>query len=279
MVSIKDFSRKFLYFVLGIGRPLEGLILGGTLVLLILGIADYYWEVLAPPTGGVLSKAKLVPYYTAIIIGLIFLAAIYAYALTFISRPPTDPEKLNQRIVWNAVFVLNVFLAASYIEFRYPSFEYSTELILLSLGFIIVFALITVRRPSYHMAEQLALSLQALRKNVKDDQIKEQLIQLRRALEELHEQNVRLFRLYRISHFLLYAPIIGILAGTGFQIANYIQSRVEFPSNILAIVLWAVSLFILAILAYVGIRHRDFITTKGLFEEGLLEEELKELIS
>ncbi len=283
MVNIKSLSKKTVYFVLGIGRPLEGIILGGTLVFLLLGIADYYWEVLSSPqgSGGVLKNAGLVPYFTAIIIALIILAAIYAYSITFISQPPTDPEKLNQRIVLNAAFVLNTFLAASYVEFRYPSFQYSTELILLSLGFIITFALITIRRPNYQMAEQLALALKALRERIKDDETKEHLITLRNALESLHEQNIRLFRLYRISHFLLYAPVIGIAAGSGFQIANFIRNQLgpTIPLDITALTLWIISLIVLVLLAYIGIRHRDFITTKGLFEEGLLEEELKELIN
>ncbi len=266
-------------FVLGIGRPLEGPILGGTFALLVIGIVDYYWE---NAGGGILKQVKLVDIFIIITLITLTISGIFAYSLTFLDPPFNDPEHLNYRLVWNSVFVINLLLEASFLELR-DKIKFSTEMTLVTLSFIVFFVVLSFFRPTFKSSKEIAESLRILReKATKNKTLLEAQIALRDGLRELLKELTMMFRLYRITHFILLAPLFGVFAMIAYSGATAIKNvfknvQVEFQYYV--IVLWVVIVLLFTALSYIGMVKRDYLHSRGVFEMGLLEAELDHLLT
>ncbi|MFX0091020.1 MAG: hypothetical protein ACFFBD_04590 [Candidatus Hodarchaeota archaeon] len=266
--------RQLIEGLLGFGRPLEALFLGGTFVLVIIAIIDHYTRRLIETNNWQLP-------FIALLIFLIFINAIYSYGLTFFFQPPRSPSELAQRIMWNFAFVINVLISSTYVELILTEYTLAAELILLTAFFLIVLSIASWLKPALLASKDIAEGLKILRENIGSapETVQEGNRVVREGLRLFRLEIESLFRLFRISHIVLLSVLLSAVSVIIYEIVDVIgqtaPSVPQLPAETSLIIVWVILILVVIIILFAGLKRADFLNVKGEMEQGLLDAELE----
>ncbi|MFX1538129.1 MAG: hypothetical protein ACFFDI_28370 [Promethearchaeota archaeon] len=276
IIALFSKIRHIIESVLGFGRPLEALFLGGTFVLLILAIADVYIT-------NILLENQATSQFFALVVALLLINTIYAYGLTFFFVPSRSPGELAYRIVWNFVYVLNILLASTYLDLVWAEYQFGSELILLTALFLVVLGIASWLKPAQLSSKDLAEGLKTLRENISQasQTLQEGNRIVRESLRSYRLELESLLRLFRVSHVALLSILFSFVSVAIYAVVDYANqiglSQIDLGQlgELSFIIAWIIMVIIVIVILVAGLKRSDFLNTTGEMEQGLLDAELE----